>query len=159
LEAQQAADYRCWAGLGLRVDLERHLWPPMLASQIVPRKTYIELGQIIEASGGDGVIDLELVAFAQAIGSLDKQSAVFASEGLGELDHRYPRIERCLNVRTLKSERAGGAFARLLRAQSHLATITGDIDPDNLAAWGHRCAPCPQPTVPPAMVSCSQDLR
>src|SRR5262245_43103629 len=102
LKAQQTADDRRWAGLGLRIDLERHL--VAADARVIgcaSGKTDLGLGQIVEAGGGDAVIDLEAVALAPAIGSLDKQNATFACQDLGELDHWCPRVKRRLGVRTL----------------------------------------------------------
>src|SRR6266853_342958 len=80
LEAQQAADDRRRAGLGLRVDPEHHfVAADARIIDCAPGQTYVDLGEIVEACGGDGVIDLELVAFAPAIDPLDEQGAVFGA--------------------------------------------------------------------------------
>src|SRR5262245_9701008 len=114
----------------------------------VSGKPYVDLRQIVEASGDDGVIDLERVVFARAIDTLDKQCPVFVCQSSGELHHRCPRIKRRLDVRILKPKRADGALTRLLGGESHLAAITGDLSPDDLAvadiaalgAHNHRAA-------------------
>src|SRR5262249_29529249 len=114
----------------------------------VSSKAYVAHRQIVEAGGGDGVIDLELVAFARAIGTFDPQSPVLLGQDLGELHHRCPCIERRLDVRILKPKRADSALTRLLGGEPGIAATTGDLGSDDLAvadiaafrAYNHRAA-------------------
>ena len=145
LEPEQTADDRRRAGFGLGIDLERHFVVAHVRDiGCTASKTYLGSGQIEEARYGAGVIDLELVAFATAIGPLDHQSAVFACQDLGELNHRCARIKHRYTICTLKPERSGGTLAHLLRAQLHLSPIAGDLVSDDLtlfdlAAFGTHC--------------------
>src|SRR5262249_22897694 len=135
LEAQQPAHDRRRAGLGLRIDPERHF--AVADARLIYRtagKNDVALGEIVETGRRDGVVDLELVAFAPTIGALDTQGAVLAGQDLGELDHRRARIEHRRDFRTLKPECAGRAGARLLGGEPHLAAVARHLGPDDLAA-------------------------
>src|SRR5260370_24579968 len=113
-EAQQPADDRRLAGLGLGVHLEGELATSECrrVERAAPQ-TRVCLGKIVEAAVGQRLVNLDRKALAWALRPLDDQGAPVTGAHLGNLDDRRQRVDRRFQGGVLQTERRCTARAGL----------------------------------------------
>src|SRR5260370_35339517 len=113
-EAQQPADDRRLAGLGLGVHLEGELATSEYrrVERAAPQ-TRVCLGKIVEAAVGQRLVNLDRKALAWALRPLDDQGAPVTGAHLGNLGDGRQRVARRVQGGALAAERGGTARTAL----------------------------------------------